>query len=319
MKIINIYKQSIIKKACFFFIILISSPIYANVVLNELTQLNSNDINVNWEKATSHPAKKNHFYVYNYQGIFTEIVNGKTPETHILDLSKAISQPNINLTAIAIHPNFHLKDLPGYQIFYTAHQEPINTESGKTRLPEVPIKDSKYDLVINEWRLNSETLTADLTSQREIIRIASPEQKNTIQKIAFNPNLKPWQDGFSSLYIVLNHTQEYSEIPLYSGAILRITPEEFGLKNYIIPEKNPFKINKNIPNEIIAFGINNVTDLLWDKTSNEQWFYLETIATETLLKKVKKGIHLNLKKVMCYGIINMLINNTQSFGMKAKN
>lgn len=246
-----------------------------------------------WNKILPHPSKKNHFYVYSKDGILTQVVNGKTSQQSILDVSQATGRANITLTAFTLHPNFHLKDLPGYQLIYTAHQESFNSADRLLRLPDTPLNDSQYDLVVTEWKLQSDNTQVDLSTKREIIRIASPEKNNTIQKISFNPYLKPWQDGFNAIHIVLNHIEAYKEIPLYSGAILRINPDKFGLRNYTIPENNPFRSNDNVANEIIAFGAKNITEILWNKRNNQEWFYIESTASEILLKKIKNGDNLH--------------------------
>ncbi len=288
MKKIKSYQHYNIRHWVCLLILVINCPVYANIVLNEITSYKDQGLTFNWESIISHPQHENHFYIYNVQGVVTEMVNGQLSTSPIINLSTVFAQSDIKLTTISLHPNFHLKDLPGYQTFYTAHQEPINSNNEQFRIDELT-ENSRYDLVVNEWRLNNDTFIADLTTQREIIRIASPEKNNTIKQIAFNPYLKPWQDGFGSLYIVLNHAEGYKDTPLYSGALLHIHPQKFGLRNYTVPEKNPFKRNSNIPNEIIAYNLNNITNILWNKTDNTQWFYTEVSAKETLLKKVKIG------------------------------
>lgn len=243
----------------------------------------------NWQQIIPHPSKHNHFYVFSKQGKIKEIINGKTAETELLDITKVLNLGDIQLTSLTLHPNFALKDLPGYHVFYTAHQEVFDDKKRLIRLPKVPLENSKYDLVVNEWQLLNDDKQTDTNSKREIIRIASPAQTTVIQQLSFNPYLKPWQDDFGALFLTLNSAEEHQQIPLYSGAILRIHPDKFGLRNYTVPESNPFNNNAEVANEIIALGAKNITKILWQKKNNQQWFFLADQAQKTLLSLIDHG------------------------------
>ena len=251
----------------------------------------------NWQQIVPHPSKQNHFYVFSKQGKITEIIKGKTAETELLDITKALNVGNIQLTSLTLHPNFALKDLPGYHVFYTAHQETFNDKKRLIRLPKAPLDNSEYDLVVNEWQLLSDGKQADSASKREIIRIASPAKATFIQQLSFNPYLKPWQDDFGALFITLNSAEEHQQIPLYSGAILRIHPDKFGLRNYTVPESNVFNNDAEIANEIIALGAKNITKILWQKKNNQQWFFLAEQEQKTTLSLIDNGDDLRKENI----------------------
>ncbi|MGJ8692611.1 MAG: hypothetical protein ACSHW0_09020 [Thalassotalea sp.] len=251
---------------------LLSSAVSA-IQLDHLVTFNKvEDTQFNWQQVLAHPSKQNDFYVFTTQGKILEVVNGKLASTALLDVAKELNNPKLSLTAMALHPNFALKDLPGHHIFYTAHVESFNDKRRLVRLPKVANEANEFDLVVYEWHIDILGKNVDVENKREIIRIASPEKTTQIKQLTFNPYLKPWQDEFGSLFIILNQSEKHQETPLYSGVVLRINPDKFGLRNYTIPETNPFNSNAEIDNEIIALGAKNIHKVLWQKKNNQQWF-----------------------------------------------
>ncbi|NMP30554.1 SHOCT domain-containing protein [Thalassotalea sp. M1531] len=215
----------------------------------------------------------NKFFIVNESGTILSVELTKTDiesSTTSFDAKKVFSR-FIKLTAFSLHPNFNLRDQEGYLTFYTAHSETIDTKRKRARLlgnnysePQI-----KADSVIYEWKLD-ENLVVDLSTQREIIRIGSPNQENLIKQIAFNPNIKVWHEHFGQLYISLDEVKGVENTPLYSGAILRINPKQFGLKRYTNPSTNPYLNNNNIANEILVHGLNNLGRFFWSGRNQNQ-------------------------------------------------
>lgn len=246
------------------------------------------DTEFNWQQVTPHPNKPNYFFIFNQKGHLYSIIKGKKTPQPLLKLNDVFND-DIFLSALTLHPNFALKDLPGYHTFYTAHQETFNSTAQIARLPKQPLKNSAFDLVITEWQFTADMKKVVEASQREVLRIASPEQQMMVKQLSFNPYLKPWQDDFGTLFITLNDHKNYKEHPLYSGAVLRINPDKFGLRNYTIPTTNPFIKNDDISNEVVLTGLKNVEKIIWQKKNNQQWFVLTKQENKILLTTATFG------------------------------
>lgn len=233
---------------------------------------NHAEVNFNWKKIANHPSNNDQFFIFTDDGKIKTIVKGKTRKEIFFDLTQAINAEGITLSSVAFHPDYILKDQPGYHRIYTAHREILNRKKRAIRIPKVTPANHQYDLVINEWVIKNNKI--DKASKREIIRISSPDKNVLIQQLSFNAHLKPWQDNYGNLYITLNHSEEHKDTPLYSGAVLSIHPEKFGLRNYTIPNKNPFLENKEIADEIALVGAGNIQSIIWQKTRINEWFYI---------------------------------------------
>lgn len=262
--------------SCLFFIftLLFSNLILAINLQPIVTFDESNELNFNWKKVVSYPNETNKYLVFNKTGEIKIISKGKAKKKLFFDLALAIDNDDINLSAVAFHPNHTLKDQHGYQVIYTAHQEAINSNPRTIRIPRSAKTTNQYDLVITEWQIDTNYKLVDKNSKREIIRIASPDKNILIQQLTFNNHLRPWQENFGELFITLNHSEEFKNIPLYSGVVLAIKPEKFGLRNYTVPAANPFMQHDEINNEIVLLGAKNIEKIIWQKKKIGQWFII---------------------------------------------
>lgn len=239
---------------------------------DKLQQLNNQQINiVQWQQLLVNPTNHQQFFVINTNGQMF-LVDDMKNASPLLDLNAnhTAAQTSIKLTAFVLHPNFALREQPGYGTFYTAHLEPLDNQSKTKRLQESNDELTlEYDSVITEWQFNSVNYqTVDLQSRREVLRIAVPEDNMTIKQMSFSPYTKSWNDGFGLLYIALNGNKNRQE-PLYSGVILRINPAKFGLRSFTIPNNNPYLKNHDIRDEIYLLGAQNINQFMWaDKSSN---------------------------------------------------
>ncbi len=235
-----------------------------SIVLTPVTDINLNQA-MHWQSVYSYPGNSKSFLLVSELGDVYISSSGEISSLPILSL-KQISEHATKLTAVALHPNFSLRDQPGFHTFYTAHVEPININLRKTRLQDVKAK-VKFDMVISEWQILNKTL--DTESHREIIRIGSPSEASYISQLSFSPLSKVWNDDFGLLYVALSSDPEYVKLPLYSGAILRLDPKRFGLRNYTVPTSNPFLTQNEIDNELFAIGLQQLIGFIWpDKNDN---------------------------------------------------
>ncbi|MGB0986129.1 MAG: hypothetical protein ACPGVL_02840 [Pseudoalteromonas spongiae] len=218
------------------------------------------------------------------QGKVKRISNGIVEPAIVLDLASVIPSA-IKTTALALHPNFTIRDQRGFATIYTAHIEPLNTQRKYSRLQDDKAP-SSFDVIINEWQID-DSKTVDIATKREVIRIAVPSEQTTINQLAFSPFTKVWNDDFGFLYIALNHDKDYAAIPLYSGTILRINPARFGLRNFTTPIDNPFVKSQTINDEILLLGLQQVNQFIWPQKDNAQLLVSHVYNNEQLLTLAK--------------------------------
>ncbi|MBO9489938.1 hypothetical protein J7384_06145 [Endozoicomonas sp. G2_1] len=193
----------------------------------------------------------------------------------LLKLSKHVPDNNFqSLTAFALHPSFHHKNQLGYLTFYTAHTEKQSAKNQhRPSINSIELKETNVDLIVNEWQLNDKVFnTVEPNSKREILRLSTSEPENSINQLSFNPYVKTWHENYGYLYISIIGGKSLSNHPLLSGSILRISPTKFGLRQYTVPNDNPFQNNDKINNEIIATGLGKIHQFFWQKARTNSLF-----------------------------------------------
>lgn len=195
------------------------------------------------------------------------------------------------LTAIALHPNFSQEEQIGYATFYSAHIETASLTSRTMKLIVDEQQNMPFEIVIFEWQLNLSANTASLRSEsrREVLRIPVPDSSVEAPIINFNPFIKSWQKGYGHLFVVISANKDYPNHPLFSGALLRINPQKFGLRQYTVPPDNLLYTDNDMPNEVVTTGLGNVRDLTWLKEDENQFAFIEQQANTTLLRKATIG------------------------------
>ncbi len=238
----------------------------------------------------------------NHQYLLAE----ETGELYLLDNSELVSLPKLSLsnqtntkqvklTALTLHPSFSLADQQGYQTFYTAHIEPRKTNNNIARLTilEKPTT-LPFDTVITQWQYDDNALNKiDAQQRREVIRIAVPTATHQIHQIAFNPFSKTWHDDYGLMHIALSeHKDNFKNAPkepLYSGVVLRINPAKFGLRNYMVPNSNPFVKTAGINNEIFILGAQSIHSFAWSKQYYDALLLQHNYAENEQVVVAKKG------------------------------
>ncbi|MBU2872148.1 hypothetical protein KO502_15830 [Colwellia sp. E2M01] len=212
-----------------------------------------------------------HYYLANKQGEIYQLDQFDTSNTSLLlDLKRLSKKKSITkLTAFTLHPNFSLRAQEGYGTFYTAHIEK-STSNNANRLYEPLLKQKvNYDAVITEWQLTL-SKRVNLSSQREILKVAIPTDHSGINQLSFNPYSTSWDENFSQLYIAIDQHSALKEYPLYSGVILRIHPKKMSFASYNIPQDNPFIGHAAIEKSIYLLGAGTIQKFIWsDKHSNK--------------------------------------------------
>jgi Short C-terminal domain len=212
-----------------------------------------------WQSIHAPPGNPKGLFLLSSSGDLYTLPAGDIEPSLMLSLNQ-ISTTATKITAIALHPSFSLRDQAGYHTFYSAHIEPIDSNRRRTRLQNADVI-LTFDMVITEWQMLNKTV--DLDSQREIIRIGVPSEQSYINQLAFSPLSKVWNDDFGLLYIGLRADEQHKNLPLYSGAILRIDPKKFGLRTYTVPPSNPFLTHDEIDNELLVIGLQHLMRFIW--------------------------------------------------------
>ncbi|REL31460.1 SHOCT domain-containing protein [Thalassotalea euphylliae] len=213
-----------------------------------------------------------HFIVASASGeLFILNASKGQPELTPLNHNLLTENDNSRLLAIALHPNFDTREQNGYHKFYSAHQVAIdqaNTKASRIVGRQFNKDSLEQDIVLKEWQL-SDSINLEEVTVREVLRIGLPTSNTAKVQLAFNPYHRAWDDNFGLLYVGLSAIKGFATSPLYSGSILRIKPEQFGLKPYTVPPTNPYVENAEINQEIYRFRLSQLGHFTWPDRVNE--------------------------------------------------
>ncbi len=231
------------------------------------------------------PIQEQHFFLLTSEGNIQALEGNVLVEQPLLT-KEQISETALEVTALVLHPNFILRDQQGFHTFYTAHIEPATKQTRSTRIQEGDIT-VNFDIVITEWLLINKTI--DIDNKRQVLRIGVENEQSYVSQLAFSPFTKVWNEQFGWLYIALTQDNNNASSPLYSGAILRIDPKKFGLRQYTAPVSNPFTNNESILNEIIIYGLQDIGRFIWPRKDNEQLLVQHTYNQQQQLTLASTG------------------------------
>lgn len=191
-----------------------------------------------------------------------------------LGLSPFFKYDERGLLGLAFHPRFLQNGL-----FYTFTSEPVK---GPADFSTMSINNPNHaaancQTVILEWRVNNseaDTLTVDLTSVRELLRIDKPSFNHNGGTLAFDEGgllYVSLGDGGNGNDTGIGHVPGGNGQSLAAGnvlgKILRIDPlrRNSGNGKYGIPEDNPFVESATIPHEIYSYGHRNPYRMSFDR------------------------------------------------------
>jgi len=269
-----------------------NNHIYHLEELSQLSHRGSRD--QNWQQILANPSNKEQSFIFNSTGqlyLLEDTIAAKPSldlknDFRLVDLpkDKLTDSSIIKFSALALHPNFSLRKQVGYGTFYTAHVEAANVNSKTRRLVERSADIALiYDAVITQWQFNTVNhKQVDLNSQREVMRIAVPDDSFAIEQMSFNPAHKSWNDDFGLLYISLSSDKKWQQ-PLYSGVVLRINPAKFGLRSFTIPSNNPFLNVTEIEDAIFLLGGQKIKQFLWPDKNRDQLLLLHHYEKQDIL------------------------------------
>ena len=266
-----------------------NTPIFANnlYTIEPYLDLPTESISgTSWLPPLANTTRDDELFFVNTKGKVYRSKGQEVTSSPFIDFSSQLpSKKNALFTAITLHPNFHLFDQVGANVIYTAHVEPHNKSITKRILSDDIIKEHhSHDAIITEWKLsNINNDRVSISHQREVMRIATTSIDINISQLSFNPFLKLWSDDFGLLYISLKNDNAFKNSALYSGSILRIKPNKFGLRNYTIPKNNPFIEVSNIANEAVLIGAQNINQFTWSKKTKKQLILTHKYNDEQLI------------------------------------
>lgn len=262
-------------------------------LLSQSAQLTNRDnIKHHWLTPIANPANDSQFFIASRKGLLFIVDDNILQNTPLLDIAQHLNNSEkvntalnlaeqdaltiedastsaeiFKLTALTLHPSFALNGEEGFNSFYTAHIELHREKSTKRLTDGSDAYAFIYNAVITQWQLSEQL---ELTSTRELLRIAVPSMTTGIEQLSFNANVTKWQDDFGQLYAVLPEIAPYQTLPLYSGAVLRIHPAQKGLHDYTVPADNPFTKDINTNNELLLIGAQNISHINWYEDNSKQ-------------------------------------------------
>lgn len=179
--------------------------------------------------------------------------------TKYASLADESTESDLGFSALAFHPDFLVKDSPGFGKFYTVVAEA--SESGNPDfIPEFGHMAEHHQDVIYEY-ITPFPLAANFKGgRREVLRFSQPGPKNNLDSLAF--------DQFGFLYLAIGDgaaaevgrqspSRNASSLTSAYGKVLRIDPTGHNSNNgaYGVPDSNPFKMVTDALPELWAFGL----------------------------------------------------------------
>ena len=277
-----------------FFTKIVFAEQYQLKLVVDLSQFKDVSTDAIWlEPVTSSTNGSEFFVAQNNGSIFLAGKDGNITQEAILNLPLIVDNPAfISLTAMTLHPSFTRPELSGYATLFTAHTTEFGPQINNNRLAINDVIVFAFETVITAWQYDFEKQKIDPKTQREVLRIPIKTMDNAIKNLTFDPYQKSWNGNYGQLYFSLNYINELKEHPLYSGVILRILPEIFGVRNYTISQSNPFVKNPEINDEIVVMGGQNIEHFFWAKNDHASIFIQHNNIEQHRLSKATLGDNL---------------------------
>jgi glucose/arabinose dehydrogenase len=258
----------------------ITTTIATSTIAIELDEILTGLVSPVW--ATTAPSRDDHLYIVDQVGKIIQLNLTDNSSTEIFDVSSRLvplgafgpmSFDERGLLGLAFHPNYQSNGL-----LYTYTSEPINGAADYSTLGAGETAD--HQSVIAEWQVTepmATSLTIDVNSRRELLRIDQPQFNHNGGNLAFGPS--------GNLFISLgdggNADDEGDghgvdgngrDVTTILGSVLRINPLGNNSANgqYGIPTDNPL-IGMTPVTEIYAYGFRNPYRYSFDMVSGELW------------------------------------------------
>lgn len=191
-----------------------------------------------------------------------------TVATRYTDLDNGKADPALGFSAIAFHPDFLVKERPGFGKFYAVVAE--NAGSGTPDfLPEFGFGEEHHQDVVYEFSTPFPLAASFQGTRREVVRFSQPGRDNNLRSLTFDHHGHLYLavgDGASSDPGRKSPSKNASSLTSAYGKVLRIDPTGNDSINgkYGIPETNPFRLVSDSLPELWAFGLRAPGNLHYD-------------------------------------------------------
>jgi len=186
-------------------------------------------------------------------------IEGDSEVTEYTSLGGPKVDSTIGFSAIAFHPHFLVRGLPGYGKFYVVVAE--KARSGEADfVPEFGNAGEHHQDVLYELATNS-PLSAEFDGRkREVMRFSQPGPANNLRSLVFDLTGALYLgvgDGASENVGRNSPSRNSSSLTSAFGKVLRIDPTAGNSKSgrYGIPDSNPFRLVSEALPELWAFGL----------------------------------------------------------------
>jgi hypothetical protein len=210
-------------------------------------------------------------YVLQKNGEVVRVAHGGTSmsvSTRFASLSTESTDAEIGFSAIAFHPEFLIKELPGYGKFYVVVAEHAGT-ANPDFIPEFGNREEHHQDVIYEFTCTHPLAGNFKGQRREVIRFSQPGAENNVRSLTFDHlgNLfLAVGDGAADTVGRHSSSKNASSMTSAYGKVLRIDPLGDNSINgkYGIPPSNPFQLVTDALPELWAFGLRAPHSLSFD-------------------------------------------------------
>ena len=193
---------------------------------------------------------------------------GGTSATPYTSLGHFEIDPALGFSSLALPPDFHLKEKPGYGRFYVIAAEKSGAGSADF-IPEFGGGKEHHQDVLYEYTVEDPLLLTFRGEKRELMRFSQPGAENNLSGLTFDPSGLLYVgvgDGASAEVGRKSPSRNASSLNNAFGKVLRIDPVGNDSLNgsYGIPEGNPFRLVTEALPELWAFGLRAPHSLSFD-------------------------------------------------------
>jgi hypothetical protein len=211
------------------------------------------------------------FYILQKNGEIIRVspeVGGSVTSAVYASLATFETEPGRGFSCLALHPDFLMKDRPGYGRFYVISAERPGAATVDFA-PEFGATREDHQDVVYEFQVEDPLYPAFRGKKRELMRFSQPGTENNLCGLAFDfcGNLYLGVgDGAAGEIGSQSTSRNASSLSNAFGKVLRIDPLGNNSANgaYGIPEGNPFKLVSDALPELWVFGLRAPQSLFYD-------------------------------------------------------
>jgi len=178
------------------------------------------------------------------------------------------THPELGFSAMALHPDFHVRKSPGFGKFYAVVAELAHSGNPDFE-PEFGDPGEHHQDVLYEFCARDPLAGRFDGTRRELIRFSQPGAEHNLNSLAFDERgflYLAIGDGAFSRPSTGSPSKNASSLTSAYGKVLRIDPLGTNARNgrYGIPDTNPFQMVTEALPELWAFGLRSPHSLSFD-------------------------------------------------------